>query len=158
MRLFLILAALWNAQDPGRKPIADPHAHVVPVHQLPWQTDLAPDVRIAPLITPPLESRDSVLSPNGQWLAFVFTAPDESGGRVGFQNIRTGKRYQIEGLPLPYRPITGLCWIDTLLIFDRWSQPHYGIHYIVDVRGARLLLATPFPDEFFLQQQRDSVH
>ena len=30
------------------------------------------------------------------------------------------------------------------LVFDRWSQPHYGIHSVVDVRRKKLVMASAF--------------
>jgi len=136
----------------------DPHKHVVAVHEKPWKTDLALEVKMIPLEGTPENIRDSVISPNGRWLAFVFNVQDE-WARVGFQEIRSGKRYQLINVPLAHRPINDIVWIDsTLVTFDRWSQPHYGMHYVVDVQNTRLVLAAPFPDEFFLRQQRDTIH
>jgi hypothetical protein len=154
--LILTFLSVTSAQNCG--PLSDPHKHVVAVHEKPWKTDLAPEVKMIQLEGTPVDIRDSVISPNGRWLAFVFSVQDE-WARVGFQEIRSGKRYQLINLPLAYRPINDIVWIDsTLVTFDRWSQPHYGMHYVVDVQNTRLVLAAPFPDEFFLRQQRDTIH
>ncbi len=132
-------------------PPGDPHHHVVPVHQLPWTTELAPDARLVRL-GGPTAGADSVPSPDGRWRAFVVDRKDEPGGRVCVEAVPGGARYELRGLPLPYRPISALVWLDsTRLAFDRWSQPHYGIHYVLDVRQRRLVLAAPFPDEFLLR-------
>ena len=155
--LIVVMVIASYAQDRSYRPLADPHRHVVEVHKRPWKTDLAPEVIIAVLEGSVVDTRDSVLSPNGRWLAFVFSTQLE-WARVGLEDTRSGKRYQLVNLPLEYCPINDIVWIDsTHLAFDRWSQPHYGMHYIVDVRNIRLLLAAPFPDEFFLRQQRDTV-
>ncbi len=153
--MMLAVVSVSAAQNPQPKP--DPHKHVVAVQAEPWTTDLASEVRVIALEDTVESLRDSVVSPDGRWLAFIFTAPAESD-RIGFEDRRSGKRYQVMDLPLPYRPISDIVWIDSALVaFDRWSQPHYGIHYVVDVTGALLVLAAPFPDEVYLRQQRDST-
>lgn len=155
--IWMILAVVSVSAAQNRQPIPDPHKHVVAVHEEPWNTDMASETQIVTLKGEATDLRDSVLSPNGRWLAFVFSTPTEHD-RVGFQDIQSGKRYQVVNLPLPDRPISDIVWIDSALIaFDRSSQPHYGMHYVVDITRARLVLATPFPDEFYLRQQRDST-
>ncbi len=68
---------------------------------------------------------------------------------------RTGKIFEICGLPLEWRPFSDLIWAnDRRLMFDRWSQPHFGVHYAVDVKRRRLVVAVPFPDKFYFDQQR----
>ena len=154
--LILALPSVTSAQN--HEQLFDPHKHVIAVHEKPWKTDLAPEVKMIPLEGTPVDIRDSVVSPNGRWFAFVFSVKDE-WARVGFQEIRSGKRYQLINVPLAYRPINDIIWIDSILVtFDRWSQPHYGTHYVVDVQNTRLVLATPFPDRFFLRHQRDTIH
>ena len=60
----------------------------------------------------------------------------------------TGKVFEIRGLPLEWRPFSDLTWAnDHTLMFDRWSQPHYGLHYSVDMKAKRLTAAVPFPDK-----------
>jgi len=67
----------------------------------------------------------------------------------------TGKVFEIRGLPLEWRPFSDLTWADErTLMFDRWSQPHYGVHYSVDIKEKRLNAAVPFPDKYFLEQQK----
>jgi hypothetical protein len=53
--------------------------------------------------------------------------------------------YEIQGIPLEYRPFSDLEWSGDRLIFDRLSQPHYGIHYEVDVEKKKLVVAEAFP-------------
>jgi hypothetical protein len=56
---------------------------------------------------------------------------------------------------MEHRDFSDLVWVnDRYLVFDRWSSPHYGMHYIFDVTQKKLLLATPFPDQFYLDQQK----
>ncbi|HEX6622236.1 MAG TPA: hypothetical protein VF064_00895 [Pyrinomonadaceae bacterium] len=85
----------------------------------------------------------------------VHHADRQPNFRIYFEEKRTGRIYEIRGLPLAHRPFSDLVWANNrTLVFDRWSQPHYGMHYAVDVKKKRLTVAAPFPDEFYLEQQR----
>lgn len=76
----------------------------------------------------------------------AFTACD-GDCRIFFENLATQQIFEIQGLPLSYRPFSNLVWIsDVILTFDRWSQPYYGIHYVVNIDIQELLLAVPFHD------------
>jgi hypothetical protein len=91
-----------------------------------------------------------VTNRNRKYDAFIV-----AGTRLFVTERRTGKIFEIRGLPLEWRPFSDLIWGDsTTLMFDRWSQPHYGVHYAVDVEKRQLVAAVPFPDRVFLQPQR----
>ena len=73
-----------------------------------------------------------------------------SGTRLFVTERKSGKIFEIRGLPLEWRPFSELVWADDhTLMFDRWSQPHYGVHYAVDIAGKRLVAAVPFPDKIY---------
>ena len=60
---------------------------------------------------------------------------------------RTGKTREIRGLPFEWRPFSGVMWADSrTLVFDRWSSPHAGVHYAVDIVSGRLVAAVAFRD------------
>jgi hypothetical protein len=60
---------------------------------------------------------------------------------------RTGKTREIRGLPFEWRPFSDVTWEDgRTLAFDRWSSPHAGVHYAVDVVTRRLIAAVEFHD------------
>ena len=142
------------AQAKPHQLVPDPHRHVVAVHAFPWATDLAPEARVVE-VTDGLAGVDTVVSPNARWRASVVQVPEEPGGRIRLEDQRSGRVYELQGIPLPYRPLSDLVWLDHQhLAFDRWSQPHYGLHYVLDVERAQLVLAAPFPDEFFLRLDR----
>jgi len=85
----------------------------------------------------------------------TYEAFTVSGTRLFVVERRTKKNFEIHGLPLEWRPFSDLVWKNRyLLVFDRWSQPHYGVHYVVDVKSKRLVTAATFPDEVYLEQQR----
>ena len=130
----------------GQSPLQDPHKHVVAVHKRPWSIADAPEVKLV-RVRDRLRGEDTVVSPNQGWRAFVVFPKDESGGRVRVELVGGGEMFEIRGVPLPYRPISSLVWINNrYLTFDRWSQPHYGLHYLIDVSRRHLVLARPFPD------------
>jgi hypothetical protein len=86
--------------------------------------------------------------------AGTFEAFTVDGSRIFFKNLKTGKIFEIKGLPLEWRDFSDLVWSNNqTLMFDRWVQPHYATHYAVDVVRKRLLDAAPFPDEFLLNQK-----
>ncbi len=151
--LLLVLLTARSQRVADQPSVPDPHRHVVRVHEGPWLNDLAPEARFILNRRSPV-GHDTTLSPDGRWRAFIYERPDEQGGRVCLQEVKTGKQHELRGIPLPYRPISDLIWLDdSLLTFDRWSQPHYGIHYVVNVKRLRVVLSTPFPDEFILRKQ-----
>ena len=89
----------------------------------------------------------------------TYDAFTVSGTRLFVEERKTGKIFEIRGLPLEWRPFSDLIWANKeTLVFDRWSQPHYGVHYAVNVKSRRLVVAAPFPDKFYLEQQRPKRH
>ena len=116
-----------------------------------------PDVEIAEVTLDKSVSKENLArSRDGRYEAFTSYNPAGSPSfRIYFVERNRGKVYEVRGLPLPNRPFSDLAWVNNrMLVFDRWSQPHYGIHYAVNVRGKKLVRAAAFPDEFYLEQQR----
>ena len=138
----------------------DPHGHVVDVHALPWKTELAPDVVILKVLAFDKKPRENcVTNQSKTMVAFTIFAgsqpPDWQGEHVYIQKVGTDERFVILGIPKERRDFSDLTWVnDQYLVFDRWSSPHYGMHYIFDTAQKKLLLATPFPDQFYLDQQK----
>jgi hypothetical protein len=115
------------------------------------------DVEIAEVTLGEGVTRENLArSRGGRYEAFTAYHDGQLPGyRIYFAERGAGKVYEVRGLPLPHRPFSDLVWINSsTLAFDRWSQPHYGIHYVVSVSGRKLLRASAFPDEVFLEQQR----
>ena len=74
----------------------------------------------------------------------AFTAHDT---RLFVAERGSGKVREIRGLPFEWRPFANLTWADgRTLMFDRWSSPHDGMHYAVDVVSGRLVAAQSFHD------------
>ncbi len=96
-----------------------------------------------------MEKEDLVTNRSRKYDAFTV-----SGTRLFVTERRSGKVFEIRGLPLEWRPFSNLVWAnDQTLMFDRWSQPHYGVHYSVNIKSRKLMAAAPFPDEYNLEQQ-----
>ena len=100
-----------------------------------------------------MEMENVIRNRNRSYEAFTV-----SGSRLFVADKTNKKVFEIRGLPLEWRPFSNLIWANNqTLMFDRWSQPHYGVHYAVDVRNKRLVAAVPFPDKFYVDQQRSKT-
>jgi hypothetical protein len=82
----------------------------------------------------------------------AFTVEDSTAEypqlfRLFIVDRRTGKTREIRGLPFDWRPFSDLTWADSrTLMFDRWSSPHVGTHYAVDVVSRKLVAVVAFRD------------
>ena len=147
LTVFFALVICVSSQTP-RGPLFKSHRHIaldngnsvdIPEFSM-VEISLERNIKRANLVTSNNRKRDA------------FTVDDT---RLFVSDRTTKKVLEITGLPLEWRPFSNLTWAsnDTLM-FDRWSQPHYGVHYEVNVRSRKLLIAAPFPDKFYLEQQR----
>lgn len=124
--------------------LPDPHHHSVSVSRMKPDSEVVASFRYQAVTAPAGPPANQRRSPGGRFRA--FTISDTSGSRIFVEEIATHATHEIAGLPLPWRPFDKLVWIGpTTLIFDRWSQPHFGIHYAIDVAKGKLLLASQFP-------------
>lgn len=134
--------------------LPDPHHHVVSFRRRECG-GVDPAIYIAEVAAQPRGMRENVTTNrNRTFRAFTMEADD--GFRIFIQDMRRRKTYEIRDATLPYRPFSDLVWVGDTLIFDRWSQPHYGFHYAADARRRAMILACPFPDQFYLDQQRQT--
>jgi len=141
-----------EASSPGVLP--DPVGHVVPVHEGPWSTELAPDVKVVQ-VDPPKTTREQEVRTDYA-AAFVIPRSDPAEPQIEYVYFeRDGKTYRIEGVPLGWRPISDVAWASSrYLVFDRLSQPHHGVHYVVDTVALCLVHVSLFPSEFLFKQQQ----
>ena len=96
------------------------------------------------------EKEDAVTNRSRSHEAFTV-----SSTRLFINERRTGKTFEVKGLPLGWRPFSDLTWAnDRTLMFDRWSQPHFGVHYAVNAQRRKLIAAVPFPDKWQFEQGR----
>ncbi len=130
--------------------LPDPHHHVVDVNDIGLVPELAAKFKMVQVsIDPNLIRENITLNPNKSFRAFTTCEGAPCQHKIYVEAHNTGQTFEIQGLSsLPWRPFSDLVWItDDILVFDRWSQPHYGIHFAVDVKARKLVLATPFPDQ-----------
>ena len=120
-----------------------------PAHQHRDRADLLDEIRPAisfVRVKPPAaRTRENICrSSDGRYLAFTTSLEME---RLFYSDTRSGIVVELQGLPLAHRPFRDLYWSTrSRLVFDRWSQPHHGMHYEVDVRRQILTVAFAFPD------------
>ena len=123
---------------------AQPGAHVHPV-RVDLLAEVAGGVSLAPADPPGRASWQGLTpSPDRRYTAFTVSAGEY---RLFVRDRRRGRVYEVRGIPLGYRPLSDLTWRGGHLFFDRWSQPHHGIHYEVGVpaggRGTSYALPEP---------------
>ena len=69
------------------------------------------------------------------------------GTHLFVRDRRTHREREMRGLPLEWRPFSDPAWTsDGILLVDRWSSPHYAMHYALDVARRRLVAAQAFHD------------
>ena len=77
----------------------------------------------------------------------AFTVATGQRFRLYVADRRTHRVREVRGIPFEWRPFSDLAWKDgRTLLFDRWSSPHDGVHYVVDVARGRLAAAAGFHD------------
>ena len=98
-------------------------------------------------------------TPDGAFEAFTIEQPicqtrvgTSVKDRIFFAQRKTGRVYEILGLPEGHRPFMYLRWGgDRLLIFDRWASPHHGVRYKLDPRRRRLISARAFVEAEYIE-------
>jgi hypothetical protein len=140
----LALALILGSSGSPRTGKAHRHSKLADV-----QKELASEVEIKEILFEIAPKKEQVIrSADRRFEAFTVSPEgDSTGYRIFFVEKATGIIYEVRGLPLPHRPFSDLVWNNNrTLVFDRWSQPHYGIHYAVDVINRKLVTASAFPD------------
>ncbi|HEX5748546.1 MAG TPA: hypothetical protein VFZ09_20065 [Archangium sp.] len=144
----LLASACRSAPSPGAPvTLEDPHHHGVEVNGSWAMENPNEGFALVPVPAPPAGSEwdERAVSPEGKWEAFATCEPE---CRVLVRAVGQAEMRELRGPAFSeLRPFSGLVWLPSdILVFDQWTQPHYGIHYAVDVRHGRLLQAAPFPD------------
>ena len=123
------------------------HAQVPKAHRHPGNAEsmlkeIEPDVSfVATTLAEDAQVEESVKNKSRTFEAFIV---DKT--RILVKNLKSGKIYEIKGLPLENRYFSDLVWADNqTLMFDRWAQPRYGNHYAFNVVRKKLTAAAPFP-------------
>jgi hypothetical protein len=134
--------------QPSRPPLPNAHRHP---DVRPWTVEAEiPEFSIAETTLPKGAVREQVVMDRGRrYDAFTVSIDSAAGGfRLFVTERATGGTREILGLPFEWRPFSDLAWVDGhTLVFDRWSSPHVGVHYAVDVVRGTLIAAVPFHDD-----------
>ena len=130
----------------------DPHQHVVDVNQGGFDVGInASDFHVVTATVPANFTQKENIVSNGNNTRRAFMACDQNNcqDELFIDDFLIGCTYHLQSAQfMPWRPFSDIVWVtDDIVVFDQWSQPHYGIHYMVDMRSKKLLLAAPFPDE-----------
>jgi hypothetical protein len=108
-------------------------------------SEIAPEVsilRVEPLQT--VARENFCKTKDKRFIAYTTSAGSE---RLFINDTRKRVVYEVRGLPMEHRPFSDLRWsTQQRLEFDRWSQPHHGMHYELDMRRRRLVVVYAFPD------------
>ncbi len=115
-------------------------------------SEIIRQVKIVEVTVPGNLSRENIVNNlNHTRTAFTLSVPDSNQAdasyfdRIYFEERRTGKVYEIQNIPLPFRPLENLAWANNnTLVFDRPSSPQYGTHYSVNAQQKRMTLAASF--------------
>jgi len=109
------------------------------------QQEIQQEIKIVEISLLPNQERDNItVNPEQTYQAFTICQALSDGKgcqeQIFIEDMTTGKFYQIQGIPLSWRPFTNLAWTDEkYLAFDRWSNPYYGLHYVVDMNQKKLV-------------------
>jgi len=119
-----------------------PKAHQHPGKMESMLKEIEPDFSISETtLEKDNQVENAVTNKNGTYEAFTV-----SGTRIFVKELKSGKIFEIKGLPFEWRDFTDLVWSDNqTLMFDRWPQPNVGNHYAVNFVKRKLIDAAPFP-------------
>lgn len=127
--------------------LSDPHHHASDVSNNSLGSQNTSEFRLREsALAPGAELESLVVNQKDTFQAFFVCDPD---CKIFIEDLKTNQIYQLEAPSfLPTRPFSELVWVTSdILVFDQWTQPHYGVHYAVDVAKGELILASPFTDQ-----------
>ena len=140
-----LVAALCVTRDaPAQRSLsALPRSHRHPGIEAPAIQDSVPELRYVDTTLDASVVRERIVTDRRRWYdAFTVDAT-----RLFVRDRRTDRVREVRGLPLEWRPFSDLAWTrDGILLVDRWSSPHYAMHYALDVARGRLVAAQAFHD------------
>jgi hypothetical protein len=139
--VFVFAALCWLSLD-GAAQVPKAHRHSGAMPSM--LKEIAPEFSaVETTLEKNVKKENAVINKNRTFEAFTV-----SGTRIFVKNLKTGKIFELKGLPLEWRDFSDLAFSgNQTLLFDRWAQPHYGTHYAVDVVRKKLTEAAPFSDE-----------
>jgi len=107
----------------------DPHHHGVDISHI----GIPVEIKVVEVTMDPNIVRENVTANQSRTFK-AFTTYEESFN-IFVEDTVEGVTMEIQGFPSPWRPFSDLVWItDDILVFDRWANPHYGVHYTINIR------------------------
>ncbi len=113
----------------------------------------ADELRFAVVPIPVGQIGNLVTNANRTRQAFsVYFPGAEISDRLFVTDLTSHEALEITGIPLPHRPISNLTWeTENIVVFERWSQPHYGWRYKIDCKAKKLVGLMNLFDKLFQQ-------
>lgn len=145
---FIVLLILLAFPFAGRAQAPKVHRHLGNMPSMLKETERDVSfVEATPAKDAPVEER--VKNKSRTFEAFIV---DKT--QIFVKDLKSGKTFEIKGLPFEWRFFSDLVWVNNqTLMFDRWVEPHYGIHYAFSIVRKKLTNAVPFPDEFMFNRK-----
>jgi len=165
--LFLQGCQVLSSHPIEMTPVAlppDPHHHPIDVHSGKAHVDLCnKSFKVVKTSLPsnPVRIGNITSNQGNTWKAFtacipMLENPTLCHDKLFVEGTQFSQVYELQTTCfLGWRPFSSLVWLtDDILVFDQWANPHFGHHYAVDMRQGKLVIASPFPDQFTLDQQK----
>ncbi len=117
--------------------------------------DLAQKIKIVEISRLPNQKRESIAVNSAQTyqgfticeLISEFDPEQGCQEKIFIEDMNAGKFYQIQGIPMSWRPFTNLAWTgEHIFAFERWSNPHYALQYVVDMNQKKLVDISVFEE------------
>ena len=124
-------------------PSALPRSHRHPGIEAPAIQDSVPELRYVDTTLDASVVRERLVTDRRRrYDAFTVNAT-----HLFVRDRRTHRVREVRGLPFEWRPFSDPAWTrDGILLVDRWSSPHYAMHYALDVARRGLVAAQAFHD------------
>lgn len=137
----LVMGLQFSGNVPAKGRMDEAHRHRSRAAML---SEIAPGITFVRVTPPEAAKRENLRkTADGRFIAYTAFVGSE---RLFVKDTRAGVVYEVRGIPLEHRPFSDLRWYGrNRLALDRWSQPHHGMHYELDVRQKRLVVAYAFP-------------
>ena len=137
------------AQRPANTPtpLPDPHHHVVDANNNALGQQNAAEFKMVAVSVGSNLQQENITT--NQIKTFRAFSTCDQMCRMFVEELSTGPLYELHTPSFsPGRQFSDLVWVaNDILVFDQWTQPNHGVHYSVDVRGRKLLLASPVPSQ-----------
>jgi hypothetical protein len=131
----------WQRAGRSRAPIPNPHRHRLGEDVL---SDVAPEIKIIEADAPSDREKENFVE-NKEKTFRAFTTTTTGGlERLFFEDMRTKKTYEIQGVAWPNRPLNDPVCVGNYLIFDRSVNPRRSIHYAFELKKRLIVAAHVF--------------